>query len=45
MTSLVINYVVVTPAILLHGLAQACEALANVAELPLVMVLALGGLV
>ena len=40
-----INYVVVTAAILFHGLAQACEALADIAELPLVMVLTLGGLV
>ena len=39
------NYRVVPPAVLLHGLAQTCEALANVAKLPLVMVLALGGLV
>ena len=39
------NYRVVPPTVLLHSLAQTCEALADVAELPLVMVLALGGLV
>merc|ERR1719239_2007312 len=30
---------VVTPTVLLHSLAQTCEALADVTELPLVMVL------
>ena len=39
------NYRVVPPAVLLHGLSQTCEALADVAKFPLVMVLALGGLV